>query len=290
MDTTSNTTATSQREAEHYNYEHFKPGVLMKDAQLIQHPENPRPGELAPEFSLEDTNGQTWSLRELRGRPAVFLIGSGTCPVTQGNLPGLQELYSEYSDRCQWLMLYVREAHPGEKMSAHKSHEQKRSQADYFREVTNTPWPVLVDEVNGEVHKQYGLLPNSVFLIDADGRVSFVGEISHAPTLRKALEHLFEQNMRGVVPEGEDKTPHMLGPTAYGWEAIERGGEVSMRDVAKHMPPLAMNLWGGEKVQSLLDPLASRSQPLPPKAKAGLAIGAAALAGFLVWSLTHARD
>jgi peroxiredoxin len=290
MDTASNTTSASQHETERYNYEHFKPGILMKDAQLIQHPEDPRAGDAAPPFTLKDTNGDSWSLQDLQGRPVILLIGSGTCPVTQGNLPGLQELQSEYGDRCQWLMLYVREAHPGEKMPAHKDYEQKRAQAEHFRQATNTPWPILVDEVDGRVHKQYGLLPNSVFLIDADGRVSFVGEISHAPTLRKALEHLFQQNMRGTVPEAEDKTPHMLGPTAYGWEAIERGGEVSMRDVALHMPPLAMNLWGGAKVRSLLGPMASRSQPLSPQAKMGLALGAAALAGLLVWSLTSARD
>lgn len=84
----------NQSEAQRYNYEHFKPGILMKDAQLIQHPEDPRSGEAAPTFKLKDTNGKEWSLQDLQGRPVVLLIGSGTCPVTQGNLPGLQELYS----------------------------------------------------------------------------------------------------------------------------------------------------------------------------------------------------
>lgn len=278
----------SQSEAQRYNYEHFMPGILMKDAQLIQHPEDPRPGESAPVFSLKDTNGKEWHLQDLQGRPVVFLIGSGTCPVTQGNLPGLQELHVEYGDRCHWLMLYVREAHPGEKLSAHKTYEQKRDQAEHFRQATKTPWSVLVDEIDGKVHKRYGLLPNSVFLIDADGRVSFVGEISHAPTLRQAMDHLFAQNMRGVVPEGEDKTPHMLGPTAYGWEAMERGGEVSKRDVSKRMPPLAANLWAGDKMQGMLDPIASRSRPLDPKTKVALA-GAAAIAGLLACMALRSR-
>lgn len=294
MDTTPTSSQTrrengSQSEAQRYNYEHFMPGILMKDAQLIQHPEDPRPGTKAPDFSLKDIDGNEWHLQDLQGRPVVLLIGSGTCPVTQGNLPGLQDLYTEYGDRCRWLMLYVREAHPGEKMSAHKTYEQKRNQAKEFRRATQTRWPILIDELDGEVHKQYGLLPNSVFLIDADGNVSFVGEISHAPTLRQALDHLFKQNMRGVVPESEDKTPHMMGPTAYGWEAIERGGEVSKSDVSKRMPPLAANLWAGEKMQSALDPVASRSTPLSSQTKFAL-IGAAAIAGFLVAAgLRHRR-
>jgi hypothetical protein len=192
----------SHNSTQHYNYNRFFPGILMEDARLIRQPEGPHPGEAAPDFSLQDTQGKRWRLQDLQGHPVVLLIGSGTCPMTQGNLPGLQPLYEEYHDHCQWLMLYVREAHPGERLPAHHSYAQKRDQAEYFRQVTHTPWPVLVDDLNGSVHKAYGLLPNSVFLIDVDGRVSFVGEISHGPTLRKALERLFAQNRRGPVPKG----------------------------------------------------------------------------------------
>lgn len=93
--------------------------------------------------------------------------------------------------------------------------------------------------------------------------------------------------MRGVVPEGEDKTPHMLGPTAYGWEAIERGGEVIKRDVSRRMPPLAANLWAGDKTNSMQDPIASRSRTLPPEAKTALAVSAAALLGLFGWALVR---
>jgi hypothetical protein len=42
-------------------------------------------------------------------------------------------------------------------------------------------------------------------------------------------------------------------------QALERGGHVSTRDVARRMPPLAGNLWMGGKAQPLLDPLARHS-------------------------------
>jgi hypothetical protein len=148
---------------------------------------------------------------------------------------------------------------------------------------------VLVDDLDGSVHKTYGLLPNSTFLIDAAGYVSFIGEISHAPTLRKAIDHLYEQNMRGVVPEGDDKSMHMLGPTAYGWEAIERGGKMSMRDVTMRMPPLAMNLWMGNKMKPLLAPIAGRSTPLEPKTKAMISVAALAAVGTLAYGLMRDR-
>jgi hypothetical protein len=272
-----------------YNYPRFHPRILARDVKLIRHPEGPGLGEPAPDFALGDTGGNRWQLSELRGRPVVLVIGSGTCPLTQGNLPGLLALHDEYRDRCTWLMLYVREAHPGENMPAHRDDEQKRAQAEYFKRDSGTPWPVLVDELDGSVHKAYGLLPNSTFLLDADGKVAFIGEISHAPTLRRALEHLFAQNMRGPVPEGDDKTPHMLGPTAYGWEALRRGGGVSMRDVATRMPPLAMNLWLGSKMKGLLDPLARRSMPLERNTKTAIMLATAAAAALLVVGLKRSR-
>jgi hypothetical protein len=264
-----------------YNYNHFHPSTLAEDAKLIRDPEGPHPGDPAPDFTLKDTDGKEWRLHDLGGKPVVLITGSGTCPITQGSLPGMKSLYADYSHDCQWLMLYVREAHPGENMPGHKTHEQKREQAEFFRNETGTPWPILIDELDGRTHIDYGLLPNSVFLIDADGKVSFVGEITHAPTLRTALEQLFEQNMRGPVDNPEDKTPHMLGPTAYGWEALERGGHVSTRDVTRRMPPLAGNLWMGDKAQPLLDPLARRSEPL----STGNKIFLASMAGlrFSVW-------
>lgn len=281
-------TTTGRSQPQRYNYEHFMPDTLMEDVQVIEKPEHPAPGESAPDLSLKDTDGKEWHLRDLHGQPVILLTGSGTCPLTQGNLPGLKDLYEEFGGRCHWLMLYVREAHPGENLPAHKSYEQKRDQAEYFRRVTDLPWPVLIDDLEGTVHKKYGLLPNSLFLLDADGKVSFTEGIAHAPTLRQALEHLFSQNSRGVVPEGEDKTPHMLGPTAYGWEAIERGGEISKRDLGKRMPPLAQNLWAGDKMEPVLGSAASSSKKLEPKTKIAL-MGAAVVAGLLTLSYFKTR-
>lgn len=177
----------------------------------------------------------------------------------------------------QFLTVYVREAHPGENMPAHSSYVQKRDQARRFKEWEELPWPVLVDEVKGTVHRAYGLLPNSVFLIDVDGRVAFLGDFSHGPTLRTAIEQLLAQGGRGKVAGGEDHIPHMLGAMTYGWDAIERGGEVSVRDVATGMPPLALNLWMGDKLEPLLDPIASRSRPIPKGVKLTLAAAALGL-------------
>lgn len=270
---------------EGYNFEHFTPGILAKDVRRTMRPQGPRPGEMAPDFVLEDTEGRIWQLSDLQGRPVVLILGSASCPMTQGSLPALREVYREFGDRTQWLMLYVREAHPGEHLPAHTSQAQKGENARYFRESEGLPWPVLVDELRGAAHCEYGMLPNPVFLIDSAGRVAFHGDYAHGPTLRSALKHLVGQGDRGVVPEGEDHRLHMLGATAYGWTAIERSGNTAKHDLVAGVPPLAANLWIGSTLRPVLGSVAGRGRPLPAPLKTSIAALIAVGAGAALFSL-----
>lgn len=204
-------------------------------------------------------------------------------------MPSLKELYQEFGNGSTWLFVYVREAHPGERFSAHGTYEQKLRQAELFRQDEALPWPVLIDQLEGRVHRAYGLLPNPLFLIDSDGRVAFRGNFAHAPTLRRALEQLVQQHGRGVTAAGEDKKPHMLGASAFGWKALVRGGDRSVRDVVQRMPPLAANLWLGAHMRPLLAPLARRSRPLPAGAKIAMAALIAG-AALVLWSRRSSRD
>ncbi|TDX22139.1 AhpC/TSA family protein [Modicisalibacter xianhensis] len=265
-----------------HNYTHFHPQTLGRDAKLVMQIVGPLPGEKAPDFTLPDTEGHNWRLSELQGKPVVLIFGSGTCPMTTGSLPGLNQLYQEMGDDAQWLMVYVREAHPGEDMPAHETHEQKRNQAQRMRNEENIAWPVLIGELDGHTHQAYTELPNHIFLIDREGYVAFRGEFAHAPTLYTALSQLEAQDGLGPVSPSLDRSMHMLGATAYGWRGPRRGGKVSMEDLVRGAPPLAANLKMGEMMQPLLAPLASRSRPLPTSTKVAMAVGALGVAA-LAW-------
>ncbi len=266
--------ATSQQKStKEYNYDHFHPVVMSDDIQLNIRSVGPHPGDMAPEFILQDTEGRTWQLSDLRGRPVVLVLGSASCPLTLGALPAFREVYRDFGGRTQWLLMYVREAHPGMGLPAHKTYEQKLRQADFFRRDDRIEWPVIVDELDGTTHRDYGMLPNSVFVIDVDGRVVFRGNVSHGPTLRRALDHLFAQDRRGTVSEGEDHMMHLLGATAYGWEAIQRSGEDAVHHIVVGLPPLAANLWMGRHLRPAIDPIARRSRPLSAAVKVGVAAG-----------------
>jgi hypothetical protein len=280
----------SQQTPATYNYERFHPSTLGQDVKLVMSSPGPLPGDMAPDFALQDIDGKTWRLSELRGEPVVLIFGSGTCPMTTGSLPGLNTLHQERGhDGVQWLMLYVREAHPGEGMPAHQSIEQKRQQARRLRDEDGVEWPILVGELDGTTHSQYTELPNHLFLIDTEGRVAFRSEFAHAPTLWRALNQLEASGWLGPVDEGVDKTMHMVGPTAYGWTGPSRGGKTAINDLVKGAPPLAANLWLGQFMRPLLAPIAGRSRPLPPEAKFGLAVAAIGLAALAISMLKH-RD
>ncbi|MGH7465930.1 MAG: redoxin domain-containing protein, partial [Longimicrobiales bacterium] len=136
---------------------------------------------------------------------------------------------------------------------------------------------VLVDDLDGTVARQYTQLPNAVFVIDADGTVVFRGTVAHGPTLRRALHHLLHHGGRGRIEDDSDRMPHMLGATAFGWEAIERGGRMAVHDMWKGAPPLAANLWLGNRMKPLIGPFARRDRKIPAAVKVAAAVAAAAL-------------
>jgi cytochrome oxidase Cu insertion factor (SCO1/SenC/PrrC family) len=68
----------SQRQLEEYNYEHFRPKHLWADLWRSVRGEGVRPGNQAPDFELESTDGKPIRLSSLRGRPVFLHFGSGT--------------------------------------------------------------------------------------------------------------------------------------------------------------------------------------------------------------------
>jgi hypothetical protein len=271
--------------AAEYNYDHFHPKYLAEDAKLAVKPKGVVPGDTAPDFELRDTEGRTWRLSELRGKPVVLITGSATCPLTHGSVYGLEETHRALRDQVHWFYLYVREAHPGERLPSHRSYEQKREQAEFFRQADQVPWPVLVDDLQGTVAHSYTTLPNAQFLIDSEGTVVFRGDVAHGPTLYRALDRLLQQGGRGRIPDADDSMPHMLGPMTFGYDGIARGGETSTHDIWKGAPPMAANLWLGNQMKPLLAPLASRGKPIPT----GVKIAAGALALGLLLSKRDRR-
>ena len=174
----------------------------------------------------------------------------------------------------QFAEVQVRQAHPGPGVQRHTSAAEKHRDAHAYVREHAVPWPVLVDELEGAVHRQYALLPDPSFLIGTDGRIAFIDYWTHAPTLHRALERLMEMGGRGVV--GESRAMHPLATMTDGWPAIRRGLPQSFVELETAGPGFASSVWLGWQLRGVLGPLARRGTPLPRGQR--LALGTAAVA------------
>src|SRR5579864_4514389 len=155
--------------ADAYNYESFD---FRSEAAELEHwlREGPRIGDPAPDFELADLDGNCVRLSDLRGGPVVLEFGSYTCPIFSDRVPAMEQLAREHPE-ATFLMIYVREAHPGEIQGAHRSLAEKRTAAHKLALEEALSRRLLVDSVDGLIHRAYGGAWNPVYVIDAGGRV-----------------------------------------------------------------------------------------------------------------------
>lgn len=69
--------------------------------------------------------------------------------------------------------MYTREAHPGEHLAAHRSFDDKLVAAGRLRDEIGISRPILVDELDGAVHRAYGTLPNMSWVIGRGGVILY---------------------------------------------------------------------------------------------------------------------
>ena len=99
--------------ANEYRYKHFTTGLLFRDLRFRR--DAAAPGDAFPQFELFTTDGSILVNENVFGnKPVIFIFGSMTCPMTASAAPSTQEFYDEFGDRVEFIMLFVREAHPGE--------------------------------------------------------------------------------------------------------------------------------------------------------------------------------
>lgn len=244
-----------------YNYDQFRKTYLIKDLAKNKFGSAPEPGDEAPDFTLRTVDGDKISLSDYQGEKNVVLtFGSATCPQTAASINGINDLYEEFGDGdVEFLFVYVREAHPGADLPAHESMDDKLRAAEILRDEEEIEFPVLVDEVNGKVHKKYGSLPNPTFLIDKSGRVAFRSLGSRAKNLAEAIEELLErQEERGtehaVVAGGEDLALPPMRMFLHAHRALERGGDDAIDNFRSEMGvPGRVGLIGGRVARPVVE-------------------------------------
>lgn len=221
-----------------YNYESFSNHELVRHAARHGFGSGPGPGEKAPDFELRSLDGGKVKLSDFEGdRNVVLTFGSATCPFTASSIHRLNALYHDYkkNEDVEFLFVYVREAHPGEKLPAHESMDEKKEAAETLRDEEDVEFTILLDTLDGRVHRKYGKMPNPTYLIDKSGRIAFRSLWSRVTAIAEALEELLQvEEERGtdhaIVNGGEDTSVPMGYAILNSHRALGRGGKKAIRE------------------------------------------------------------
>ena len=222
-----------------YRYKRFTTNLLFRDLRF--HKDAAAPGDAFPDFELITTEGARLTNSDIFGdRPVIFIFGSMTCPMTASAAPSVQKLYDEFGERVTFIMMYVREAHPGEHFSQVAAIEEKLGHARALKEFYDIDWTVAADGVDGNLHRALDPKPNSAFLMDRDGTILFRSLwASDYGALHQALDAVAS----GQAPPAEQSTK-MMGPVARAMghvqEVMQRGGPQAVRDLWLAGFPMAL--------------------------------------------------
>ncbi len=115
----------------------------------------PVKGNPAPDFTLVDIEGRTWTLSELKGQVVFLNFWATWCPPCISEMPSMQNLYNTLP-QDQFKMLAV-------------LYSDEAGNAKDFAEKLDITLPILVDEGN-RVGMEYGLtgVPET-FILDKQG-------------------------------------------------------------------------------------------------------------------------
>ncbi len=271
---TTSTRQSSTDSVNDYRYKRFTISLLFRDLRFAK--DAATPGDSFPSFELTTTGGDRLFNSDVFGdKPVLFIFGSMTCPMTASAAPSVQELYDEYSDRVTFIMLYVREAHPGENFTQSETIEEKLEYARALQKHYGIEWTVAADNVDGDLHRALDPKPNSAFLMNSQGIILF-------RTLwaadRDALRQALDAAAAGRILD-KNQSEALIGPVirAMGQvrEVMERGGPQAVRDLWRAGFPMAL----AGRVASFFSPLSPDQRGIA--AVLTLALGMLAALGIL---------
>ena len=250
-----------------YRYDTFRLSHMLADMRFAT--DTPGPGDLLPQLDLQTLDGDRLTL-ETVDRPHLFVFGSNTCPMTASSPEVLNALHRDFGEQVRFVLVQVREAHPGEHIPQPATLEEKAQHAHCLRKALGVAFTVAVDDLEGSFHASLDPKPNAAYLVDRDGRIRYRSLwATDEDRLWAALTAVVE----GREPAKQEST-RMLGPAMGSLGHVDRvirdAGPSAGRDLLRSAPPMLV----GARLASLF-------RTLPPNRR-GQALMATMGAGALI--------
>ncbi len=144
-------------------------------------------GDLAPDFTLNNLDGQSVSLSDFKGKPVLLNFWATWCPHCREERPLIQEIHEDWLERGL-VVLTVDLIGTGS--------NETPANLSQFMQVNNYSFPVLLD-VDGEALRTFNITATPTnFLIDADGIIQgkVVSPFSSKAQLEGSLNNLISRS------------------------------------------------------------------------------------------------
>jgi peroxiredoxin len=157
-------------------------GLAISGCLDTSGPAVPQVGDPAPDFQLQDLDGNTISLSGLRGSPVMLNFWATWCGYCVEEMPLIEEVYQGWAGKPPSVVILAIDV------------KESLSKVRSFMEDYNLSFPALLDS-DGSVAEKYGVraIPTS-FFIDKDGIVQDV----KIGSFQSVAE--IEDSLRKVVP------------------------------------------------------------------------------------------
>jgi peroxiredoxin len=134
--------------------------IAISLVQCRQSGPSKQEGNSAPDFSLQDIQGNAFKLSSQKGNPVVMFFGTTWCPACRGEMPFYKALYEKYAGRgLKFLYIDINES---------------TERVARFAKLNSFPYLVLVDS-DGSVANDYNIIGvPTVILVDEKGKI--IGE------------------------------------------------------------------------------------------------------------------
>ncbi len=212
---------------ERYNYETFRPATHIGHNGV-----QPAPGDDLSDHVICHLDGTGVTLGQVIDRPTVLETGSTTCPLYSANVSPMAELADRHPD-VGFLVLYIREAHPGGRQGPHRHLDQKLAAAATLPTAVGETRTVVVDDHDGSLHRALGETPNSVVVLDERARVVTWMADADPAAVERVLCGLQAGELPTVTPRFRLPSPPVT------LRALLRGGRRAVWDFVIGLPALA---------------------------------------------------
>lgn len=118
-------------------------------------------GDTAPDFTLELTDGTSFTLSEQRGKVVMLQFTAGWCGVCRKEMPFIErDIWQRHKENGDFVLVGI-------------DREETKEEIDAFIKKVGTTYPIAMD-VNADVFASYALRNSGItrnVLIDRDGKI-----------------------------------------------------------------------------------------------------------------------